>query len=241
MHVCEDGCETLKHVFQDCVTTKEVWGKLEIRRLQNLSTVEYSEWMTYLLENGTGRQRSLIIGAIRAIWTSRNRVLHERHNQPVQEILEMRLLMLDLIKIYFDRFFQRSTKESCSRLVVRRPDGTVDSKWVEIEGDALTIIKKANINRRDESVINASIEDIRKLNEFFHTYHFSYTARERNGLTHILEIEVLKREEQMYLLREVSSFDRGGGNLNQLVKHSGKIRLKGYLGENNDQFFEKLK
>ncbi|MBA0750793.1 hypothetical protein Gogos_002180 [Gossypium gossypioides] len=45
--------------------------------------------MTYLLENGIGRQRSIIIGAIRAIWTSRNRVLHERHNQPVQEILEM--------------------------------------------------------------------------------------------------------------------------------------------------------
>ncbi|MBA0873142.1 hypothetical protein Goshw_027811 [Gossypium schwendimanii] len=43
---------------------------------------------------------------------------------------------------------------------------------------------------------------------FFHTCHFSYTARERNGLTHILETEVLKRKEQMYLLREVSSFAR---------------------------------
>ncbi|MBA0624726.1 hypothetical protein Godav_010024 [Gossypium davidsonii] len=30
---------------------------------------------------------------------------------------------------------------------------------VEIKGDALTIIKKTNINRRDESMISAYIED----------------------------------------------------------------------------------
>ncbi|MBA0744968.1 hypothetical protein Gogos_007564, partial [Gossypium gossypioides] len=49
---------------------------------------------------------------------------------------------------------------------------------VEIEGDALTIIKKTNINKRDESVISTCIEDINKLKEAFYTYCFSYTARE---------------------------------------------------------------
>ncbi|MBA0624727.1 hypothetical protein Godav_010024 [Gossypium davidsonii] len=87
--ICENSCETLEHVFRDCVTAKEVWGKLEIGWLQNLSTVEHKECMTYLLENGIDVQRRLIIGAIWAIWTSRNRVLHETHNQSAQEIVEM--------------------------------------------------------------------------------------------------------------------------------------------------------
>ncbi|MBA0657964.1 hypothetical protein Goklo_010214, partial [Gossypium klotzschianum] len=133
-----------------------------------------------------------------------------------------------------------STKELCTRLVVRRPDGTVVGlniiinkhissafatkavaclqvtqmgvdlglQRVEIEGDALTIIKKTNINKRDESVISNCIEDINKLKEAFHTYCFSYTARERNGLAHILATEGLERKEQIYLLREVLSFAR---------------------------------
>ncbi|MBA0750794.1 hypothetical protein Gogos_002180 [Gossypium gossypioides] len=179
MHICEDGCETLEHVFQDCVTTKEVWG----------------------------RQRSIIIGAIRAIWTSRNRVLHERHNQPVQEILEM-------VKKYTTEWgdsFPKEHKRIVFKLVVRSPDRTVVTHMgvdlglqrVEIEGDAHTIIKKANINRRDEL--------------------------ERANVSVKRSVIVCKEE------------NRGGGNLNRLVKNWGKIRLKGYLGENNDQFFEKLK
>lgn len=51
---CENGCKTLEHVFRDCVIVKEVWGELEIGWLQNLSTVKYTEWIIYLLENGTG-------------------------------------------------------------------------------------------------------------------------------------------------------------------------------------------
>ncbi|KAK5830188.1 hypothetical protein PVK06_013982 [Gossypium arboreum] len=101
----------------------------------------------------------------------------------------------DVIKINFDGALQRSTKESCTRLI------------------------------RDEPVICACIEDIKKLKEAFHTYCFSYTTRERNnGLAHILATEGLKRKEQIYL-----------------VKHGAKIWLKGYLGENDDQFFKKLK
>ncbi|MBA0865691.1 hypothetical protein Goshw_014517 [Gossypium schwendimanii] len=79
---------------------------------------------------------------------------------------------------------------------------------VEIEGDALTVIKKTDINKRDESVISTCIEDINKLKEAFHTYCFSYTARERNELAHILATEGLERKEQIYLLREVLSFAR---------------------------------
>lgn len=35
--------------------------------------------------------------------------------------------------------------------------------------------------------------------------------------------------------------ENGGGNLNRPVKHWAKMGPKGYLGENNSVFFEKLK
>ncbi|MFQ6624468.1 hypothetical protein Gotur_004115 [Gossypium turneri] len=170
----KNGCETLEHVFWDCVTAKEEWGKLEIWWPQNLSV------------------KSLIIEIIWAIWTSRNRVLHERHNQLAQEIVEKGPSVSDLIRIKFDGAFQRSTNESCPGLVVRRPDRTVTQigvdlglQRVEIKGNAL-----------------------RKKWVGSHASNGGY-EEEKANLSGRRSVPVCKEEN-------------GGGNLNRPMKHWGK-------------------
>ncbi|MBA0707802.1 hypothetical protein Golax_019815, partial [Gossypium laxum] len=98
----------------------------------------------------------------------------------------------DLIRIKFDGAFQRSTKESCTGLVVRRPDRTVTQigvdlglQRVEIKGNAL-----------------------RKKWVGSHASNGGY-EEEKANLSGRRSVPVCKEEN-------------GGGNLNRPMKHWGK-------------------
>ncbi|KAH1090585.1 hypothetical protein J1N35_017842 [Gossypium stocksii] len=66
---------------------------------------------------------------------------------------------------------------------------------VVIEGDALTMVKKLQKNRRDESIISAYIEDSKSMCLNF-----------RKCVAHLVATERLRREWNTYLLRGVSNF-----------------------------------
>lgn len=77
---------------------------------------------------------------------------------------------------------------------------------VEIEGDALAIVKKINANVEDGSIISAFIKDLKALSEGHRRCHFVHIANEKNGLTHLLAIEGIKKRETTYLVGEVPTF-----------------------------------
>ncbi|MBA0701815.1 hypothetical protein Goari_027351, partial [Gossypium aridum] len=63
---------------------------------------------------------------------------------------------------------------------------------LEVEGDSLTVIKKAKSNEDDRSEISAYIEDMKKMTKDFQVCTFKHVQRSANGVAHQLVSEGLK-------------------------------------------------
>ncbi|TYH76482.1 hypothetical protein ES332_D04G089500v1 [Gossypium tomentosum] len=166
--------------------------------------------MTYLFSTISREQMRQVAYAIWAIWSARNKALHEGIKQPPES---------SLTKINFNVTSQSHTKKSCSGIMGRNSNGFVLGSRiiinhiplrrrlhvfmckVEIEGDALAIVKKINANVEDGSIISAFIKDLKALSEGHRRCHFVHIANEKNGLTHLLAIEGIKKRETTYLWR----------------------------------------
>ncbi|MBA0789291.1 hypothetical protein Gotri_000189 [Gossypium trilobum] len=65
-------------------------------------------------------------------------------------------------------------------------------KYVEIEGDSLTVIKKVKNPNRDKSTIGPYIHDIKEQNATFYECKFQHAKRAANKSAHNLASERLK-------------------------------------------------
>ncbi|MBA0877993.1 hypothetical protein Goshw_000411 [Gossypium schwendimanii] len=65
-------------------------------------------------------------------------------------------------------------------------------KYVEIEGDSLTVTKKVKNPNRDKSAIGPYIHDIKEQNVTFYECKFQHARRAANKSTHNLASERLK-------------------------------------------------
>ncbi|MBA0605877.1 hypothetical protein Godav_018409 [Gossypium davidsonii] len=74
---------------------------------------------------------------------------------------------------------------------------------VEIEGDTLSVIRKLQSEGIDRSVIGAHILNIRAICERYQVCVFKHTLRQANEVAHLLVVERLKRDEEIYLIGEV--------------------------------------
>ncbi|KAG8493590.1 hypothetical protein CXB51_010974 [Gossypium anomalum] len=74
-------------------------------------------------------------------------------------------------------------------------------KFVDIEGDSLTVIKKAKSVKRDKSVLGSYIRDIKEISKFFHKSNFQHIGRSANERAHNLALKGLKTGENAYLDR----------------------------------------
>ncbi|MBA0754141.1 hypothetical protein Gogos_021720 [Gossypium gossypioides] len=63
---------------------------------------------------------------------------------------------------------------------------------VEINGDALTVIRKLQGVSEDKNEIGAFIKDGKRLSRCFHTCQFQQVRRSVNGVAHLLATEGLK-------------------------------------------------
>ncbi|MFQ6620607.1 hypothetical protein Gotur_000746 [Gossypium turneri] len=77
---------------------------------------------------------------------------------------------------------------------------------VEIEGDTLSVIRKLQSKGIDRSVIGAHILNIRAICERYQVCVFKHTLRQANEVAHLLVVEGLKRNEEIYLIGEVPSY-----------------------------------
>lgn len=72
---------------------------------------------------------------------------------------------------------------------------------LEVEGDALIIIKKWRNNAMDRYAVCAYIRDIKQLKGRFHEITFTHVPRYANLTPHLLAKESLRRNEE-FLRRE---------------------------------------
>lgn len=85
-----------------------------------------------------------------------------------------------------------------------------DRGWskVEIESDALSIIKKCKSEKIDKSRISAFIFNIQRLKGSFQSLKFTKTPRSTNKLAHVCATVSLKKNEPFYLDNNIPSFAR---------------------------------
>lgn len=77
---------------------------------------------------------------------------------------------------------------------------------MEVEGDSLTVVKKAQMDEEDRSEISTYIKDAKSLSKESQTCIFIHASRLANGVVHLLATEWIKRMEQTYLMNGVLSF-----------------------------------
>ncbi|KAL1184899.1 hypothetical protein V6Z11_A01G077400 [Gossypium hirsutum] len=74
---CMQGQENRDHLFRDCAVSKETWAELEFAWPQNILQSEYMEWFTGTVLNSKTEVVQIFICAIWAIWSARNKWVHE--------------------------------------------------------------------------------------------------------------------------------------------------------------------
>ncbi|MBA0741898.1 hypothetical protein Gogos_015018, partial [Gossypium gossypioides] len=79
---------------------------------------------------------------------------------------------------------------------------------VEIEGDALFIIRKLRREYDDKFESGAYIRNEKWLSKRFHTYKFKYIHRSMNNIAHLLATKGLKRGDRCCLQDGVPIFAR---------------------------------
>ncbi|KAK5826341.1 hypothetical protein PVK06_021259 [Gossypium arboreum] len=82
---CGNGEEDSEHVFLNCPVTVEIWRKLEVswvdRTVHNIW-----EWITWIFQKTAIQQRRLLCCGLWIIWSSRNKLVHERKLESADEI-----------------------------------------------------------------------------------------------------------------------------------------------------------
>ncbi|GMI66655.1 hypothetical protein like AT4G29090 [Hibiscus trionum] len=84
---CNGNTESIEHVLRDCPFTHHVWQGLGVTWPANVDSVSYFEWLSWLFKQQGVHSRELITYTVWAIWTARNKHMHEGKFQNVQSLI----------------------------------------------------------------------------------------------------------------------------------------------------------
>lgn len=97
---------------------------------------------------------------------------------------------------------------------------------LEVEGDSLTVIKKANTDETDSSEISGYMEDVKRLSKNFQRCSFTHVRRSANEAANHLAREGLRQKQELFFSNGIpgsAAFlverDR---NLMEALKHTGR-------------------
>ncbi|KAK8351233.1 hypothetical protein V6Z12_A05G019700 [Gossypium hirsutum] len=137
-----------------CVLAAQVWSNLEVKWLSSMANSNFNEWLNWLLENSDRNKKGLIVVTIWALWLSRNKLVHERMTQSLEEI------------VTFIRGFGLEYRSCAENLKHPQPRSMVrwmapPQGWVKINVDAgVSVAKKRAVSgfiiRNDEGFIMGS-------------------------------------------------------------------------------------
>ncbi|MBA0861675.1 hypothetical protein Goshw_030299 [Gossypium schwendimanii] len=87
-----------------------------------------------------------------------------------------------------------------------------------IEVDSLAIIKKRKNNSQNRSQAGVYIHDIQQRTGRSRNIVFKHTSRSANALEHILATETLKKEEEMYHVKNVPGYAENQKEINWVLE-----------------------
>ncbi|KAK5835954.1 hypothetical protein PVK06_011680 [Gossypium arboreum] len=147
---CQHGGETRKHIFRECPSAKETRESLGVFSPNTEASTDFNEWFKKLFQSYSLAKCRLIACTMWALWTSRNRFIHEgvstsgsqiadyvknslKELDGVKTDLPARPILTDRwvaptgprLKINFGATFNKQRNGSCSGMVVRNEKGDV--------------------------------------------------------------------------------------------------------------------
>ncbi|KAK5795601.1 hypothetical protein PVK06_036872 [Gossypium arboreum] len=132
----------------------------------------------------------------RAVW---NKFIHEQKIETGRELsLRVRNYIAELEGLRTKAGLQAVKLES-----------EMEFPSVTVMGDSLIIIKKCKVIKRDKSAIGPIIHDIHNRINRFEDLRFQFLNRTENDFAHKIAVEVLKKEEETYLIRGRDDFPEG--------------------------------
>ncbi|KAA3472829.1 reverse transcriptase [Gossypium australe] len=170
---CWRGEETLTHLFQTCPVSDEIWRALPDMNLTSFQNLEFSEWLTSVMDLLSLERCRLFCIALWSIWGDRNSRMHDkitRSSQDIARFINSYLQELDGIKINnlkrvdeqrkwqnppknrlkinFDGAFDGRNKLSTSGVVVRDNRGNVISSSAVIHKGVQNAFEAEALTRR---------------------------------------------------------------------------------------------
>ncbi|KAH1097216.1 hypothetical protein J1N35_014137 [Gossypium stocksii] len=83
---CGDGVESLAHVFWSCPAASEVWGLVGLSVVLSNIDKGWFEWLTWVFNISSTSQCWIFCCTLWALWTARNKRIHEHIIQSGREI-----------------------------------------------------------------------------------------------------------------------------------------------------------
>ncbi|PPD84920.1 hypothetical protein GOBAR_DD18141 [Gossypium barbadense] len=83
---CRDGVETLAYVFHSCPVASEVWGLVGLSVVLSNDNQGWIEWLTWVFNICSTSQFRIFYCTLWALWTARNKRVHEHMIQSCREI-----------------------------------------------------------------------------------------------------------------------------------------------------------
>ncbi|KAG8500953.1 hypothetical protein CXB51_002956 [Gossypium anomalum] len=199
--------KTLEHIFRDCPSIAGIWADLHITWPSEIS-------------DSCSQDRLFYIVQVFPITLSRKEKLPGRLIGPEQWPPPDGCCL----KINFDATFHAPSRTSCAGVVVSRNIPSIFAAEaiaylqvvclglalrfsdVVVEGDTLTVIRKANSFWSDTLVLGAYIRDIKRWAGFFRQCEFKHVFRTGNTVVDLLAKEELKAGLDFYLCGRVPDF-----------------------------------
>ncbi|KAK5826027.1 hypothetical protein PVK06_020932 [Gossypium arboreum] len=84
---CGVADENIDHIFRECPVAREVWISLNLEWVLTNLFLSHWEWFTWVFKNSSSIQCRVFCCSLWAIWTARNKALHEGKKSTGPEIV----------------------------------------------------------------------------------------------------------------------------------------------------------
>ncbi|KAH1074309.1 hypothetical protein J1N35_026637 [Gossypium stocksii] len=174
---CTQGLENREHIFRDCAVTKETWDNLNYRLPeQGFCKINFDAAIN--VKKHRLCSDIIVRDSNRDVLATKNTVHKNIPSEFAAEAI------------------------ACLQAILMGRD--LGLKYVKIEGDSLTVIKKVQSTSRDKLVIGSYIQDIKELIKVFHESQFQHARGITNEHAYRLALKGLKMEDNAHLVHRTA-------------------------------------
>lgn len=84
---CLLDVESVNHVIRYCAYARAAWKDLFLNWPSGVDRLPFYEWLSWLVDSNSATNHTIITITIWGLWNARNKLVHERKNQRVKELI----------------------------------------------------------------------------------------------------------------------------------------------------------